>query len=62
MALFFSAATLAGAFGGILARGIAEMDGVAGINAWAWIFILEGSLSVAVSMIAYWCIHDYPAT
>lgn len=25
MALFFSAATLAGAFGGILARGIAEM-------------------------------------
>ncbi|RAR14109.1 high-affinity nicotinic acid transporter [Stemphylium lycopersici] len=30
MALFFSAATLAGAFGGILARGIAEMSGVGG--------------------------------
>lgn len=33
MALFFSAATLAGAFGGILARGIAEMSGVGGKSA-----------------------------
>lgn len=62
MALFFSAATLAGAFGGIFARGIAEMDGVAGIAAWAWIFILEGLMSVVVSLVAYWCIPDYPTT
>ncbi|KAJ4984597.1 high-affinity nicotinic acid transporter [Stagonosporopsis vannaccii] len=62
MALFFSAATLAGAFGGILARGIAEMSGVGGKSAWSWIFILEGLLSILVSMIAYWCIYDYPAT
>ncbi|KAH7084246.1 high-affinity nicotinic acid transporter [Paraphoma chrysanthemicola] len=62
MALFFSAATLAGAFGGILARGIAEMSGVGGKQAWAWIFILEGLLSILVSIIAYWCIYDYPDT
>ncbi|KAL5383287.1 hypothetical protein DPSP01_005975 [Paraphaeosphaeria sporulosa] len=62
MALFFSAATLAGAFGGILARGIAEMNGVGGRAAWAWIFILEGLLSVVVSLAAYWCIYDYPST
>lgn len=62
MALFFSAATLAGAFGGILARGIAEMSGVGGRAAWSWIFILEGILSILVSIIAYWCIYDYPAT
>ena len=37
MALFFSAATLAGAFGGILARGIAEMSGVGRRSAWSWI-------------------------
>jgi len=61
MALFFSAATLAGAFGGILARGIAEMNGVAGIAAWAWIFILEGLASVVVSLGAYWMIYDYPS-
>ncbi|PBP17332.1 hypothetical protein BUE80_DR011898 [Diplocarpon rosae] len=62
MALFFSAATLAGAFGGLLARGIAEMNGVGGISAWAWIFILEGLLSILVSFTAYWAISDYPAT
>ncbi|RYP85757.1 hypothetical protein DL770_004988 [Monosporascus sp. CRB-9-2] len=62
MALFFSAATLAGAFGGILARGIAEMHGVGGLSAWSWIFILEGLLSIIVSFTAYWAIYDYPAT
>jgi MFS family permease len=40
VALFFSAASLAGAFGGILAFGIAHMRGVAGLNGWNWIFIL----------------------
>ncbi|KAH8668441.1 high-affinity nicotinic acid transporter [Xylariales sp. PMI_506] len=62
MALFFSAATLAGAFGGILARGIAEMSGVGGLPAWSWIFILEGLLSIIVSFTAYWAINDYPST
>jgi MFS family permease len=62
MALFFSAATIAGAFGGILARGITEMDGVGGIAAWAWIFILEGLASIIVSFTAYWVINDYPST
>lgn len=61
MAIFFSAATLAGAFGGILARGIAEMKGVGGLGAWSWIFILEGLLSIVVSFGAYWLIHDYPS-
>ena len=62
MALFFSAATLAGAFGGILARGIAEMNGLGGKAAWQYIFILEGIMSIVVSVTAYWCIYDYPAT
>lgn len=62
MAIFFSAATLAGAFGGLLARGIAEMDGIGGKPGWAWIFILEGILTLAVAVVAYWAINDYPAT
>ena len=32
MAIFFSAATAAGAFGGLLARGIMEMRGVGGLS------------------------------
>jgi MFS family permease len=48
MAIFFSAATAAGAFGGLLARGITEMDGLGGIDGWAWIFILEGLITFVV--------------
>lgn len=32
LAIFFSAATAAGAFGGLLARGINEMSGIAGLK------------------------------
>lgn len=34
MSIFFSMATVAGAFGGLLARGISEMDGIRGIGGW----------------------------
>lgn len=62
MALFFSAATAAGAFGGLLARGISEMDGLGGKPGWAWIFIIEGLLTLVVAAFAKWAIYDYPST
>merc|ERR1712169_84494 len=62
MALFFSAATAAGAFGGLLAFGIGKMDGVAGRGGWSWIFILEGIATLLVAFVAYWAINDYPRT
>lgn len=51
MAIFFSAATAAGAFGGLLARGIVEMKGVAGLGAWQWIFIIEGIATFIIGML-----------
>lgn len=62
MAIFFSAATAAGAFGGLLARGIMQMDGTAGVAAWAWIFILEGIATFILGAIAFWALYDYPET
>jgi len=62
MALFFSAATAAGAFGGLLARGISEMDGIGNKPGWAWIFIIEGLLTLLVAAFAKWAIYDYPST
>ncbi|CAG7985548.1 unnamed protein product [Penicillium olsonii] len=62
VALFFSAASLAGAFGGILAWAISHMDGVGNLKGWRWIFILEGLLTVLVSIIAYLWVYNYPAT
>ena len=45
-------ATMAGAFGGLLARLIQLMDGTAGLQGWRWIFILEGILTVVVACAA----------
>ncbi|KDR66528.1 hypothetical protein GALMADRAFT_273465 [Galerina marginata CBS 339.88] len=62
MAIFFSAATLAGAFGGLLARGISEMKGIGGRPGWAWIFILEGLATIIVAAFAKFVINDSPET
>ncbi|KND90424.1 putative transporter [Tolypocladium ophioglossoides CBS 100239] len=62
ISLFFSAASLAGAFGGILAYGIGKMGGVVWHNGWRWIFILEGIATVIVAVAAYWFIENYPGT
>jgi MFS family permease len=61
-ALFFSAASVAGAFSGLLAFGIAHMDGVGNLAGWRWIFILEGILTVIVAIIAYFTLFDFPET
>ncbi|KAA8643916.1 hypothetical protein EYZ11_005475 [Aspergillus tanneri] len=61
-ALFFSAASIAGAFSGILAYAIAKMDGVGGYAGWRWIFILEGLLTVVIALVAPFLIHDFPET
>lgn len=59
-AIFFSAAALAGSFGGLLAAGIAQMGGVGGKPGWAWIFILEGLATIVVGVASYWMVHDFP--
>ncbi|KAF2474589.1 MFS nicotinic acid transporter-like protein Tna1 [Lindgomyces ingoldianus] len=59
-AIFFSAAALAGSFGGLLAAAIAQMDGIGGKPGWAWIFILEGLATIFVGVASYWMVHDFP--
>ncbi|KZV88429.1 MFS general substrate transporter [Exidia glandulosa HHB12029] len=60
--LFFGAATLAGAFSGLLAYGISFMSGVRGRLGWSWIFILEGIATVLVGVLAFILLHgaDFP--
>ncbi len=61
-ALFYAAASIAGAFSGILAFGISKMHGVGGLEGWRWIFILEGILTVVVACISFFFLHDFPET
>jgi MFS family permease len=51
ISLFFSCASLAGAFGGILAWGIAHMRNVGGYAGWRWIFILVRMPVVFLNML-----------
>ncbi|GAA6062195.1 hypothetical protein JCM10212_006476 [Sporobolomyces blumeae] len=60
IALFFSSATLSGAFGGLLAYGISKMAGVGGKPGWAWIFIIEGLLTFVVACAAPFLMYDWP--
>ncbi|EPS29526.1 hypothetical protein PDE_04476 [Penicillium oxalicum 114-2] len=60
MAIFFSAAALAGSFGGLLAAAIAKMDGIGNKPGWAWIFILEGLLTIVVGVVSFWFVYDFP--
>ncbi|KAL4802817.1 major facilitator superfamily domain-containing protein [Aspergillus unguis] len=60
MAIFFSAAALAGSFGGLLAAAIALMDGIGGKKGWAWIFILEGLATIVIGVLSFWMVYDFP--
>jgi MFS family permease len=59
---FFSAASMAGAFSGLLAYLIVKMHGVGGYAGWRWIFIIEGLLTVVVAFAAFFLLHDFPET
>jgi MFS family permease len=41
VAYLFVCTALAGAFGGLLAYGILQMDGLSGVAGWRWVYIIE---------------------
>ncbi|KZV68747.1 MFS general substrate transporter [Peniophora sp. CONT] len=58
--MMFSAASLAGAFSGLLAAAIENMAGDRNIAGWAWIFILEGVFTTVFGIVSYFIIPDSP--
>jgi len=62
ISIFFSAASLAGAFGGVLAFGIGKMAGVGHKAGWSWIFIIEGLATIILAASSYLFVHNYPDT
>ncbi|TFK21501.1 MFS general substrate transporter [Coprinopsis marcescibilis] len=53
ISIFFSAASLSGAFSGLLAFGIINMDGIGSRPGWAWIFILEGLFTFVFGLLSF---------
>ena len=58
---FYCASALSGAFSGLLAAGIAQMDGVGGLEGWRWIFVLEGIATVVLGGACFLLLIDTPA-
>lgn len=59
VAIFTGGVTVSGAFGGIFAYAIGLMNGAGGLKSWQWIFILEGLLTVVVSLFAYFIVPTW---
>jgi len=60
IAYFYCTSALSGAFSGLLAAGIAQMDGVGGYEGWRWIFILEGIVTVVLGVSCFFFLIDSP--
>lgn len=60
IALFFSAASLSGAFSGLLAAAIVKMEGLRGFRGWQWIFLLEGVFTVCFGLVALFLLPSEP--
>ncbi|PWY86653.1 MFS transporter [Aspergillus heteromorphus CBS 117.55] len=63
MSIFYSGSLLSGAFGNLIAAGI--LDGLAGkqgMSAWQWLYIIEGSITVAIGLAICLVLPDFPET
>ncbi|KAL8652230.1 MAG: hypothetical protein Q9210_002808 [Variospora velana] len=58
--MFYCAAPLSGAFGGLLATGLAQIYH-GGYNRWPWIFIVEGVITVAYGLVVIFYLPPTPS-
>ncbi|RKU43776.1 hypothetical protein DL546_004047 [Coniochaeta pulveracea] len=61
MTIFYMGASSAGAFSGLLAYAIGQLDGTWGYSGWRWIYCLEGVFSALLSIGAFFVIYDTPS-
>ncbi|OMP86159.1 putative transporter [Diplodia seriata] len=61
VAILYGGNMLATAFSGLIAAGItSRMEGAAGRPSWEWLFIIEGSTTVIIALLATPLLPDYP--
>lgn len=63
MAIFYSGSLVSGAFGSLIAAGILSgLDGAQGMAAWQWLYIIEGTITVAIGIMVCIILPDFPDT
>lgn len=61
-ALLYSGSLVSGSVSGLLAAAIMKLDGTAGVPAWRWLFIVEGTTTVVVAFSCIFILPDMPKT
>lgn len=62
-AAMYSGSLISGAFSGLIAAGITNgLDGARGIAAWRWLFIIEGVITIFISIVAFFVLPNFPRT
>ena len=63
MAIFYSGSLISGAFGNLIAAGILSgLNGARGMAAWQWLYIIEGTITIAIGLIIMVILPDFPDT
>ncbi|KAK7920152.1 MFS general substrate transporter [Apiospora marii] len=63
IAWFYSGSSLANSFGGLIGAGVlGNLNGAHGIAGWRWLFIIEGSITVAAAISSIFILPNYPST
>ncbi|OGM48191.1 MFS transporter [Aspergillus bombycis] len=63
IAWFYAGSSLANAFGGLIGAGVlGNLDGAHHISGWRWLFIIEGCVTVGISLVSILLLPNYPAT
>ncbi|KAK0442023.1 major facilitator superfamily domain-containing protein [Desarmillaria tabescens] len=60
LSFIIATAPLGGAFSGSIAYGIGFVNGTRGLEAWRWLFIIEGAPSCCLAVIVYFFFPSYP--
>ncbi|GAA5846979.1 hypothetical protein JCM5353_008620 [Sporobolomyces roseus] len=62
ISIFFASASISGAFSGLLAAAIVNLDGKGGQEGWRWIFYLEGLFTVLFGLTLFFLLPGSPST
>lgn len=57
---YFTAAQISAAVAGLVSAGFQKMDGVRGYYGWQWMYLVYGSITIAVGISLLWWLPDRP--
>ncbi|KAH8884662.1 major facilitator superfamily transporter [Thozetella sp. PMI_491] len=62
MAVLYTGSLLSGGFGGLIGAGVQYgLNNVRGLHSWQWLFVIEGTVTVFLSILSIWVLPDFPA-